>query len=238
MSLFNSMRFADFLSFPLLLQSSHSSLLLLAAFLLSTQSVRPFIEINLFKLWARAKTMGNGGNKKQSCMVSRRFFCHCICVEKYQPKPDPFAHMHTLPFLYENELQQIAALTKNYELKDNKKQNYIVKLWFACLTMFVLSERPQVCPSLSQHLFLLLLRLAPALTHSPWQSPRSGVRRSTKSKFFNQISHLNKVKAASESPWSTILLDLHHVCLYWKVNHWSLIVRAVHDCCVFVHEWF
>lgn len=33
-------------------------------------------------------------------MVGLRFFCHCVCVEKYQTRPDTYAHMQIQPFLF------------------------------------------------------------------------------------------------------------------------------------------
>lgn len=74
-------------------------------------------KINLFKLWDRASDHGNWINKKQSSMVGLWFFCHCVCVEKYQPQPDTYARSPIS--IHENELEQIAAWTS--KKKKNRK---------------------------------------------------------------------------------------------------------------------
>lgn len=131
-------------------------------------------KINLFKLWDRASDHGNWINKKQSSMVGLWFFCHCVCVEKYQPQPDTYARSPIS--IHENELEQIAAWTskkkkKSKELRVNKKQSTIVSLWFACLTVFVLTEKPLDLFFLSFSVaFLFIFSPSPALTHSPLQS--------------------------------------------------------------------
>lgn len=95
------------------------------------------------------------------------FLSLCFCWEIQIPTRHIHTHAQSPIFIHENERANCSLDLKLW-LWVNKKQNYMVSLWFACLT--VLTKKPPVFLSFSHHLFLLRF-LTPTLTHSPLQVP-------------------------------------------------------------------